>query len=96
MNPVRLTLTQGTRCEHPRGAFRLRVNMSHSGTEPTVPPYDSRKDQKIYAWGDCPGFVRESENGRCICVWDDGNYITVAVCYREDIPLLKKVHPIEN
>lgn len=58
--------------------------------------YVPDKDEQIFAWGDCPGFVREDPNGWCSCIWDDGNYIMSAVCYREDLPLLKKVHPIAN
>jgi hypothetical protein len=56
-------------------------------------PYE---DEQIYAWGDCPGFIRERATGWCSCIWDDGNYIMTAGCYKEDIPLLKRFHAIEE
>ena len=58
--------------------------------------FSPREDEKIFAWGEYPGFIREDSNGWCNCIWDDGNYIMSALCYREDLPLLKKVHPIAN
>ena len=47
-------------------------------------------------WGDCPGFILETSDGWCNCIWDDGNYIMTAGCYRQDIPLLKKFHLIDE
>ena len=58
--------------------------------------FNPRENEKIFAWGDCPGFVRESSTGWCSCIWDDGNYIMTAGCYKEDIPLLKRFHAIED
>ncbi len=58
--------------------------------------YVPDKDEQIFAWGDCPGFVYESSTGWCSCIWDDGNYIMTAGCYKEDIPLLKRFHAIED
>ena len=58
--------------------------------------YYPHEDERIYAWGDCPGFIRESSNGWCSCTWDDGNYIMDAGCYKEDIPLLKTLHVIHE
>ena len=47
-------------------------------------------------WGDCPGFILETSDGWCNCIWDDGNYIMTAGCYQQDIPLLKKFHLIDE
>ena len=58
--------------------------------------YVPLEGKQIYAWGDKPGFVREDSNGRCSCIWDDGNYIMIAGCNKEDIPLLKKIHAIDE
>ena len=58
--------------------------------------YYPHEDERIYAWGDCPGFIGEGSNGWCSCIWDDGNYIMIAGCYKEDIPLLKTLHVIHE